>query len=152
MILCFQLCGNSLGKSLSCFNMTMPPCTKRGPYRNGLLRLCGRTWLSCRKPWPQLRARPNRPTSLPDLTNAFVAEWWTSIQVELLHQSWAVVFAFQNSYSQSLQECGGRKDIGRERVRKRKTEWEGKGRWRERADLSIRLRSWERERLLYVLK
>ena len=35
-ILCFQLCGNSLGNALSCFRMTMPPCTKRGPYRNGL--------------------------------------------------------------------------------------------------------------------
>ena len=23
----------------------------------------------------RLRARPNRPTSMPDLTNAFVAEW-----------------------------------------------------------------------------
>ena len=29
MILCFQLCGNSLGETLSCFNMTMPLCTKR---------------------------------------------------------------------------------------------------------------------------
>ena len=37
MILCFQLCGNRLGKACSCFSMTMPPCTTRGPYRNGLL-------------------------------------------------------------------------------------------------------------------
>ena len=35
------------------------PCTKRGTYRNG-----------CR-----LRARPNCPTSVLDLTNALVAEW-----------------------------------------------------------------------------
>jgi hypothetical protein len=26
-VLCFQLCGNSLGKALSCFSMTVPPCT-----------------------------------------------------------------------------------------------------------------------------
>jgi hypothetical protein len=38
MILCFQFCGNSLGEGLSCFSMTMLPCTKRGPYRNGLSR------------------------------------------------------------------------------------------------------------------
>ena len=37
-ILCYQLCGNSLGKAFSCFSMTMPLCTKRGPYRNGLSR------------------------------------------------------------------------------------------------------------------
>ena len=30
-ILCFQLCGNSLGEALSCFSMTIPPCTKRVP-------------------------------------------------------------------------------------------------------------------------
>ena len=28
-ILCFQLCGNSLGEALSCFSMTMPLSTKR---------------------------------------------------------------------------------------------------------------------------
>ena len=28
----------SLGKALSCFSMTMPLCTKRDQYRNGLLR------------------------------------------------------------------------------------------------------------------
>ena len=43
-ILCFQLCGKCLGKALSCFSMTMPPCTKRGSYRNDLLKnRCGRT-------------------------------------------------------------------------------------------------------------
>ena len=36
--MCFQLCGNSLGKALSCFSMTMTPCTKWGQYRNDLLR------------------------------------------------------------------------------------------------------------------
>ena len=45
---------------------------------------CGRTWLACTEPWPQplwdelerrLRAGPNRPTSVPDLTKALVAEW-----------------------------------------------------------------------------
>jgi hypothetical protein len=52
-----------------------------------------------------------------------------SIQVELLYWSRAVVFAFQNCQNQSLQECRGRKDIGKERTRKI-----------------------ERERELYVLK
>jgi hypothetical protein len=33
-ILCFQLCDH--GKALSCFSMRIPPCTKQGPYRNGL--------------------------------------------------------------------------------------------------------------------
>ena len=28
MTLCFLLCGNGLGKALSSFSMTMPPCTK----------------------------------------------------------------------------------------------------------------------------
>ena len=28
MIMCFQLCGNTLGKALSCFSMTMPPVYK----------------------------------------------------------------------------------------------------------------------------
>jgi hypothetical protein len=28
LVLCFQLCGNSLGKALSYFSMTMPLCTK----------------------------------------------------------------------------------------------------------------------------
>ena len=73
MILCFQLCGNSLGKALSCFSMTMPPCTK-----------CIQIWFVEigveELDWPaqspdlnpnewdelerRLRARPNRPTSL----------------------------------------------------------------------------------------
>ena len=37
-ILCYQLSGNSLGKALSCFSMTMPLWIKQGPYRNGLSR------------------------------------------------------------------------------------------------------------------
>ena len=32
------VCGNSLGKALSCFSMTMPLCKNRDPYINGLLR------------------------------------------------------------------------------------------------------------------
>lgn len=30
-LVCFQLCVNSLGKTLSCSNMTVPLCTKSGP-------------------------------------------------------------------------------------------------------------------------
>ena len=67
--------------------MTMPPCTKRGLYRNGLsidveeldwpaqspdLNPIEHLWDELEN---QLRARPNRPTSVPDLTNALVAEW-----------------------------------------------------------------------------
>ena len=87
MILCFQLWGNSLGKALSCFSMTMPPCTKRGPFRNGLSRSVWKNLTGLQSPglnptehlWDEferrLRARPNRPTSVPGLTNALVAEW-----------------------------------------------------------------------------
>ena len=69
-----------------CFSMTMPPWTKQGPYRNGRGR-CGKLDWPAQSPelnpiehlWdelePRLRAGPNRPTSLPDLTNALVAEW-----------------------------------------------------------------------------
>jgi hypothetical protein len=79
MILCFQLCGNSLGKALSCFSMTMPPCTKQGPYRNGLSRSERKSPdNSLKHLWDELewrlRARPNRPISVLDLTNALVAE------------------------------------------------------------------------------
>ena len=63
----------------------MPPLTKRGPYRNGLLiGVEELDWLA-KSPDPiehlwddlarRLRARPNRPTSVPDLTNGLVAEW-----------------------------------------------------------------------------
>ena len=48
--------------ALSCFSMTMLPFTKCCPYRNGL----SRTWLL---------AKPNCPTSVPELTKVFVAEW-----------------------------------------------------------------------------
>ena len=33
MILCFQFCGNSLGKAISCFSMTMALCTKRSKQK-----------------------------------------------------------------------------------------------------------------------
>jgi hypothetical protein len=32
-------CGNSFGEVFYCFSITMSPCRKRGPYRNGLSRL-----------------------------------------------------------------------------------------------------------------
>ena len=85
---CFQLCGNSLGKALSCYSMTMPLLYKvrsiqkcfveisveeldwpaQGPDLNTIKHL----WDELER---QLRARPNRPTSVPDLINAVVAEW-----------------------------------------------------------------------------
>jgi hypothetical protein len=80
--MCFQLGGNSLGKVLSCFSTTIPLCAKRGPYRNGLSRsVC--LYLTGLNPIEQLwdefeswlLTRANRPTSVPDLTNALVTEW-----------------------------------------------------------------------------
>ena len=71
------------GEDLSCFSMTMPPCTKWGPYRNGLSRSVMKEldWLAqspALNPIEhlggelerRLQARPNRPTSVPNLTNA----------------------------------------------------------------------------------
>ena len=87
MIRCFQLCGNRLGKALSYFRMTMPLCTKWGPYRNGLSKFVWKNLTGPHSPdlnsiehlWDELerwlRARHNRPTSVPNLTNALVAEW-----------------------------------------------------------------------------
>ena len=71
----------TLGKALSCFSMTMPPCTKRVPYRNVLLRSVWKN-LTGQSPdlnpikhlWDELerwlQARPNCPTSVPNLTNS----------------------------------------------------------------------------------
>jgi hypothetical protein len=88
MILCFQLCGNSLGKALSCFSMTMPPCTKEGPYRNGVSRL---VWKNLTGLHRALTSTPSNTIGMnwnvacepglialhqyPNLTNAFVSEW-----------------------------------------------------------------------------
>ena len=80
-ILCFQLCGNSLGKVLSCFSMTMTPCEVHtemvwnnltGLFSDPDLNPIEHLWYELER---QLRARPNHPTSVPDLTNALVAEW-----------------------------------------------------------------------------
>ena len=66
-ILCFQLCGNSLGKALSCFGMTMPPCTKRGPYRNCLSRSV----------WKNLTDMHEALTSAP--SNTFGMNWMPTV-------------------------------------------------------------------------
>ena len=68
--------------------MTIPPCPKRDPYRNGLLRL---VWKNLTGLHRGLTSTPSNtfgmnwntdcepglinPTSVPDLTNALVAEW-----------------------------------------------------------------------------
>ena len=85
MILCFQLCGNSLEKALSCFSMTVHKARsiqnwfgENGveyldwPARSPDLNPIEHLWGELER---RLRARPNRPTSVPDLTNALVAEW-----------------------------------------------------------------------------
>ena len=61
---------------------------ERGPYRNGLLRLVWKNLTGLHRAltstpsntfWDELerrlQARQHRPTSVPDPTNAFVAEW-----------------------------------------------------------------------------
>ena len=60
-ILCFQLCGNSLGKALDSFSI--PRCTKRGPYRNSLLRSV----------WKNLTGLHRAQTSTP--LNTFEMNW-----------------------------------------------------------------------------
>ena len=74
MILCFQLCGNSLGKALSCFSMTMPPCTRRGPYRNDLLRSV----------WKNSTGLHRALTSTP--SNTFGMNWNTDCEPHLMAQ------------------------------------------------------------------
>ena len=51
------------GEALSCFSMTMPPCRKQGPYRNGLLRSV----------WKNLTGLHKALTSTP--SNTFGMNW-----------------------------------------------------------------------------
>jgi hypothetical protein len=53
----------SLGKAVSCFSKTMSPCTKRGPYSNGLSRLV----------WKNLTGLHRVLTSTP--LNTFGMNW-----------------------------------------------------------------------------
>ena len=46
MILCFQLCSNSLGRALSCFSMTMPHAQSEVHTEMVCRDRCGRTWLA----------------------------------------------------------------------------------------------------------
>ena len=66
MILCFQLCGKCFGKAISCVEELDWPA--QSPDLNPIEHL-----------WDELegrlQARPNHQTSVPDLTNALVAEW-----------------------------------------------------------------------------
>ena len=77
----------SLGKALSYFSMTMPPCTVRSIQKWFVeIGVEDLDWLAQspdlnlnEHPWDELerrlQARPNHTTSLPNLTNARVAEW-----------------------------------------------------------------------------
>ena len=66
------------GKTLSCVSMTMPPCTKRSPYRNRLLRSVWKNLTGLHGALTSTASHWNtKPgiTSVPDLINALVAEW-----------------------------------------------------------------------------
>ena len=63
-----------LGKALSCFSMTMPPCTKRGPDRNGLSRSV----------WKNLTGLHTALTSTP--LNTFGRNWNTNCEPGLITQ------------------------------------------------------------------
>ena len=64
----------SLGKALSCFSMTMPPCTNRSQYRNGLLRLV----------WKNLTGLHRALTS--SLSNTFGMYWNADYEPGLISQ------------------------------------------------------------------
>jgi hypothetical protein len=70
-----------LGKALSCFSMTMPPCTKYGR--------CGRTWLACTEPWPQPHGTPLGWIGKPDFKPDLIAQhqWRTSLMLLWLNGS-----------------------------------------------------------------
>ena len=60
------------GEGLSCFSMTMPPCTKRGPYRNGLSRSV----------WKNLTGLHRALTSIP--SNTFRMKWNADCELGLI--------------------------------------------------------------------
>ena len=80
----FQFCGNSLEKAFSCFSMTIPLHKASAiqewfvveeldwPAQSTDLNPIETLWdeMECR-----LRARPNCPTSVPNITNAGVPVW-----------------------------------------------------------------------------
>ena len=76
-----------MGKALSCF-MTMPPCTKQGPYRNGLSRSVWKNFTGLHRALTSIpfntfgmnwnaNCEPGliAQHQYPDLTNALVTEW-----------------------------------------------------------------------------
>ena len=82
-ILCFQLCGNSLGKALCCFSMAMPPMQKARSIKKWFVEIgVEELYWPAQSPdlnpikhlWDvlehRLRARPNHPIPVSDLTNA----------------------------------------------------------------------------------
>ena len=90
-ILCFLLYGNSLEKALSCFSLTMPTIHKARSIQKSFVEIGveALNWPTQRPDlnsiehiWDELErlARPNRTSSVPDLTNALVAEWIKSPQ------------------------------------------------------------------------
>ena len=78
MILCFQFCGNSLRKALD------------WPAQSPDLNSIEHHWDELER---RLRVRPNRPTSVSDLTNALVAEWKQYLVESLTRRVEAVIAA-----------------------------------------------------------
>lgn len=82
IIVCFQVCCNSLGeKALCCFNMTTTPVHNARSIKKWL-SLFAVEELDCTEPWPQPQPHPTPlgragtpPTSVSNRTNALVAEW-----------------------------------------------------------------------------
>ena len=90
-----QFCGKSLGKALSCFSMTMPTCTKRGPYRNGLSRSV----------WENLAGLHRALTSTP--SNTFGMNWNADCEPGLItqHQCPTSLMLLWLNGSKSPQQC-----------------------------------------------
>jgi hypothetical protein len=84
-----------LGKALNCFSMTVPPCRKRDPYRNGLSRSV----------WTNLTGLHRALTSPP--SNTFVMNWNANCEPGLMaqHQCRTSLMLLWLNGSKSTQQC-----------------------------------------------
>jgi hypothetical protein len=84
-----------LGKALPCFSMTIPPCTKWGPYRNALSRSV----------WRNLTGLHRALTSTPSKT--FAMNWNSDCEPGLIaeHQWLISLMTLWLNGSKSPQQC-----------------------------------------------